>query len=167
VLQPVLDRRCSFGIAGSLPYCPPDLTLENILGIHMRAVAAPHHVLASVPSPIRAEHLSDQVQLVLTDRSNLSDGREFGVLSGRTWRLADLGAKHAFLRAGLGWGAMPRKLIADDLDKGRLVELRIENSDPSLFTMQMAAVYRSDTPPGPAGRWLITRIQEAAASFSG
>jgi hypothetical protein len=37
----------------------------------------------------------------------LTAGREFGVFSPRTWRLADLGAKHAFLLAGLGWGGMP------------------------------------------------------------
>jgi hypothetical protein len=28
------------------------------------------------------------------------------VVSRRTWRLADLGAKHALLREGIGWGNM-------------------------------------------------------------
>ncbi len=30
-----------------------------------------------------------------------------GVMSSKTWRLADLFAKHAFLLNGLGWGGMP------------------------------------------------------------
>ena len=37
-------------------------------------------------------------------RTELSKGQEFGVFSPSTWRLADLGAKHAFLRAGLELG---------------------------------------------------------------
>ena len=38
----------------------------------------------------------------------LSGDRDYGVFSPKTWRLADLGAKHAMLKAGLGWGSLPR-----------------------------------------------------------
>ena len=44
----------------------------------------------------------DFVQLVLTDRSTLTEGRDFSVIGVRTWRLADLGSKHALLLAGIG-----------------------------------------------------------------
>jgi hypothetical protein len=54
--------------------------------------------------------LARHVQLVLTDRSKIFEGREFGVMSSSTWRLADLFAKHAFLVNGLGWGGMPSML---------------------------------------------------------
>ena len=53
------------------------------------------------------------IQLVLTDRSPLTEGRDFGVMSSRTWRLADLGAKHALLLEGIGWGNMPREMVQD------------------------------------------------------
>jgi hypothetical protein len=46
--------------------------------------------------------IAKHVQLVLSDRTVLSEGRDFGVLSPLIWRLGDLGAKHAFLKAGLG-----------------------------------------------------------------
>ena len=65
----------------------------------------------------------DHVQLVLTDRSSLTEGRDFGVVSVKTWRLADLGAKHALLLAGMGWGNMPKPMVNDDMKRGRLVEL--------------------------------------------
>ena len=52
------------------------------------------------------------LQLVLTDRSPLTEGREFSVLSPLTWRLGDLGAKHSLLKEGLGWGNMPRAMVA-------------------------------------------------------
>jgi DNA-binding transcriptional LysR family regulator len=104
--------------------------------------------------------LAKHVQIVLTDRTELSKGREFGVMSAQTWRIADLFAKHAFLLNGLGWGGMPVYAVKDDLESGRLVELPIEEAPGSGFKLPMSAAYRSDDPPGPAGRWLIERLRE-------
>ena len=44
-----------------------------------------------------ASAIARHVQLVLSDRTALSEGRNFGVLSPLTSCLADLGANHAFL----------------------------------------------------------------------
>src|SRR5258708_98510 len=115
VLQPVMEGRCAVGVMGSLPTAPAQLTRERLLGVKMLFVAAPTHPLASLKGPISARVLAQHRQLVLTDRSEMSQGKEFAVFSANTWRLADLGAKHAFLRAGLGWGAMPVAVIATDL----------------------------------------------------
>ena len=41
-------------------------------------------------------------------------------------RLADLGAKHELLLAGLGWGSMPKPMVAEDIKRGRLVRLSID-----------------------------------------
>ena len=41
----------------------------------------------------------------------------------RTWRLGDLGSKHALLLAGVGWGNMPEPMVHDDLASGRLKRL--------------------------------------------
>ena len=102
------------------------------------------------------------MQLVLTDRSSLSKGREFGVLSPQTWRLADLFAKHAFLLNALGWGGMPLHAVKDDLAAGRLVELQIEDIAPGGLPLAMAAVYPAAAPPGPAGRWLIEKMKRCS-----
>jgi DNA-binding transcriptional LysR family regulator len=98
------------------------------------------------------------VQLVLTDRTALSDGRNFGVLSPLTWRLADLGAKHVFLKAGLGWGHMPLHMVKADLDSGALVKIRVEGV-PRAVAMPMSVVFRKDAPPGPAGRAFIAQLR--------
>ena len=98
----------------------------------------------------------DHIQLVLTDRSKLTEGRDFGVLSVKSWRLADLGAKHALLLAGLGWGNMPKPMINEDLKRGRLVALKVES--PVELTYPFHTVYRSDTPPGPGASWLMERL---------
>jgi DNA-binding transcriptional LysR family regulator len=157
--EPVIDGRAALGIVGSLPFVPPGFTAERLKGVAFMMVAASSHPLAKIIGPIPKDELARHTQLVLTDRSNLSADREFGVMSGLTWRLADLFAKHAFLLHGLGWGGMPVHAIKDDIAAGRLVELQIEDVPPGGMVLPMSAVYPSATPPGPAGRWLIERLR--------
>jgi DNA-binding transcriptional LysR family regulator len=156
--QFVIDGRCSLGILGSLALLPGALIKERIRGVTMIMVTAPTHPLASYPGIIPRTELARHVQLVLTDRSTLSAGREFGVMSPLTWRLADLYAKHAFLLNGLGWGSMPTHAVQNDLDRGNLVRLIIEDAPEDGLILPMVAVYPTAAPPGPAGRWLIDRL---------
>src|SRR5216684_1746689 len=160
VLQPVMEGRFALGVMGSLPTAPtPLLTRERLLVVKMLFVASPTHPLASLKGPVPTRVLAQHRQLVLTDRSELSQGKELGVFAANTWRLADLGAKHAFLHAGLGWGGMPAHVIETDLANGSLVKIDIEDIPNALMAMAMSAVFRTDRPPGPAGRWLIERLK--------
>jgi len=160
VIEPVSDGRAAFAVVGTLPLVPADFVQERLLSIPLVMVAAPAHPLAQRAGPIPRADLAEHVQLVLTDRSDLSLGKEFGVLSPRTWRIADLGAKHAFLHAGLGWGSMPSPMVQADLAAGRLVELLLEDGWPEGNLLPMLAVHRKDMPPGPAGRWLIEQLKD-------
>lgn len=161
-VQPVIDGRASFGLVGSLPTLPDGLLAERITSVEFVMVAAARHPLAEHQGLIPREELARHVQLVLTDRSDLSTGREFGVMSPSTWRLADLFAKHAFLVSGLGWGGMPLHAVAKDIAEGRLIELSIEDIPPGGLKLPMSAVYRVDAPPGPAGRWMIDRLKQCS-----
>ena len=78
VLQQVLERRCRFGVIGSLPAVPPAFERERLLGVGMTTVVAPGHPLANYAGPVPTSVLQQHVQLVLTDRTDLSQGREFG-----------------------------------------------------------------------------------------
>ena len=102
----------------------------GLAGVGLTMVAARTHPLAAIRGPIPKDELARHMQIVLTDRTELSAGREFGVMSSSIWRVADLFAKHAFLLHGLGWGGMPVHTIEDDLSAGRLVELQIEDVPP-------------------------------------
>jgi DNA-binding transcriptional LysR family regulator len=161
VMQAVLDERCTLGLSGQLASAPPRFTEESLLMVPLIHVTSPQHPLATYGRPIPASELSKHIQLVLTDRSTLSKGRDLGVLSTRTWRLADLGAKHAFLRAGLGWGGMPAELVQPDLSRGTLVKIVVEDA-PEGFVVAMSAVYRTEAPPGIAGRWFIDRLKQGS-----
>lgn len=156
VTQAVIEGAAAFGISGPLPLESDLLTRGPAGSVKLLTVAAPDHPLAKLAVPISAALARDHVQLVLTDRSSLTEGRNFGVLSVKTWRLADLGAKHALLLAGTGWGNMPKPMVNDDLKRGRLVELQIEA--PGDLVYRFHTVYRRDTPPGPAASWLMERL---------
>ncbi|WP_149137172.1 LysR family transcriptional regulator [Cupriavidus campinensis] len=161
VMQPVLAQTCRLGISGSMPSVPDVLDAEKLLDVPMMTVTASSHPLASTNRILRPMELKEHVQLVLTDRTTLTEGTTFGVFSPQIWRLADLGAKHAFLRAGFGWGHMPVAMVQDDLDCGKLVPLRLEAFQPHTPPIAMFAVFRKDTPPGPAGRWFLKRLRDA------
>ena len=166
VLQPVLEGHCAFGVMGSLPTAPAELTRERLLSVLFAFVVSPSHPLAAFKGTIPAGVLAQHRQLVLTDRSQLSAGKDFGVLSANTWRLADLGAKRAFLRAGLGWGGMPVGVIDADLRNGSLVRIDVEDIPEANLVMLMSAVFRTDKPPGPAGRWLIEYLKSFTATHA-
>jgi len=163
-IQPILDGRCSVGIIGSLPVIPDTLTNERLPGIAFFMVAAHDHPLASYRGKIPKEVLAKHTQIVLTDKSELSAGREFGVISPATWRLADLFAKHHFLLNGLGWGGMPLHAVRKDLENGRLSVLPIEDVPPDGLILPMSVVWQTKSPPGPAGRWFIERLKQIPVS---
>jgi DNA-binding transcriptional LysR family regulator len=159
-IQPVLEGQCSIGVVGSLPVIPDTLTFERLPGIAFLMVAARDHALTSYRGKIPKDILGKHTQIVLTDRSELSSGREFGVMSSATWRLADLFAKHHFLLKGLGWGGMPLHVVRKDIEEGRLSVLPIEDVPPDGLMLSMSAVWQTKSPPGPAGRWFVDRLKE-------
>lgn len=164
--HPVLTGAASIGVVGSLPIMPPSLSSERLNGVPLAMLAAHDHPLASFDGLIPKSELAKHVQLVLTDRSDLSAGREFGVMSSSTWRLADLGAKHAFLLSGLGWGGMPLHTVQRDVAEGRLVQLTIEGVPPGGLILPMFAVYPTSAPPGPAGRWFVERLKRCPSELT-
>ena len=76
--------------------------------VELVPVAAPDHPLAPGAGPLRRRVARSHPARSPSDRSPLTAGQDFGVLAERTWRIADLSAKHALPRAGIGWSSMPR-----------------------------------------------------------
>jgi DNA-binding transcriptional LysR family regulator len=148
----VLDRQAMVGISGPLAAGTEEIECMVAGSVPMVPVAAPDHPLGRMEA-IAPGAGRDYTQLVLTDRSRFTDGRDFAVTSPKTWRLADLGAKHALLREGIGWGNMPLPMIEPDLMAGTLV--RLEMPDHTGGTYRFSGIWRRDTPPGPASSWLL------------
>jgi DNA-binding transcriptional LysR family regulator len=164
--QPILDGRCSLGILGALPGVFPSLVSERLGEIPLVVVASKEHPLAQFSGRIPKSELAKYVQLVLTDRSELSAGRDYGVMSPATWRLADLSTKYAFLKDSVGWGSMPLHLVEQDIDIGALIVLEVDDMPRSGYPLAMSAVYQAAAPPGPAGRWFIDHLKGWSAGQS-
>lgn len=129
--------------------------------VRMIPLVGPRHPLAAMKGPIPESRLADAVQIVLSERveAGVSDQ---GVLSPRTWRVADLATKIAMMRANLGWGNLPEPLVAADVAAGRLVRIRpravAQETDVHLYL-----VYRSDATFGPAHEWLERELEVHAS----
>ncbi|MFZ6686397.1 LysR family transcriptional regulator [Undibacterium sp. SXout11W] len=158
--QPILEGRCSLGILGSLPVTFPSLVGERLAEIPLVTVASKRHPLAEFNSKIPKRELAKHVQLVLTDRSDLMAGQDYGVMSPLTWRLADLSTKHAFLRDGVGWGSMPIHTVAKEISEGELVILESDELPKAGFNLIVSAFHQASAPPGPAGRWFVDQLKE-------
>jgi len=153
------------GMIGLLQSQFTDMTVLkrfHMLTVDLLPVVAPHHPLAIFDGPIESHVLQQYVQLVLTDLSSMTAGRDYSVLSSQTWRLADLGAKHSMLLAGLGWGSMPAHLVEDDIARGRLKILRLVEFDVRIAKLAMGGAYRADQQLGPAGQWMIEYLSGPA-----
>lgn len=163
VAEHLLEERSQLAIGGPVIADHPALERQVIGQVELVPVAAPQHPLAAVgvaPGESR-RHL----QLVLADRSSLTEGREFSVLSPLTWRLGDLGAKHSLLKEGLGWGNMPRHQVAEDIAAGRLCELDLPEKPGASYPL--SAIWRRDDRLGPATSWLIDAFRKTLARCEG
>jgi DNA-binding transcriptional LysR family regulator len=163
VVEPLLDGRCVIGLVGSSSRAPPNITREPLLTISVPTIVSPQHPLASYHAPIPATVLAQYIQLIHMDPADVSPSGGSALRSTRFWRLSHLGAKLAFLRAGLGYGALPLHVIEADLASGALVQIRLEDAPAEGFVIAMSAIYRTDSPPGPAGRWFIERLKQEVA----
>jgi DNA-binding transcriptional LysR family regulator len=124
---------------GSYPDVPPEYDTDFLFEV---PVAAAGYPLAVLPAPIAQRGGAPRA---------IDLERPLG---------ADLGVKHAFLHAGLGWGGMPRHMVQDELASGALVELSLEASPVLGHAFSMYACWRKDAPPGPAGRRFIELLRQ-------
>jgi len=158
VAERVIDGRAMLGILGTLPTTPPNLMRITLPSVRLVAVVAPHHPLAKVQGRITEKLLLQQTQLVLSDRSELTARQDFSVHSRLTWRMSDLGTKHALLRAGMGWGNMPLHVVKDDLAAGRLVSISTIHHPPQGAELPIQCVYKPDHRAGPALSWWLDAL---------
>jgi DNA-binding transcriptional LysR family regulator len=139
------------GIGSSVHLESEGLRCIQLAGVQLIPVAAPGHPLA-LGGRAKMGATREHLQLVLAEQA-AADRRDYGVVSVNVWRLGDLTSKHALLLAGIGWGGMPEPMVRADLDAGRLVHLQLPDWRGGVYALQVA--YKNDSPPGPAGQWLI------------
>jgi DNA-binding transcriptional LysR family regulator len=159
--QLLLNNTCQLAIVGPLLPEHDSFELHPLKPLLSLPVCAPSHPLANTSEPVTQNDLADFTQLVLSDRSELTKNKDFGVLSVKSWRLSDIGAKQELLRAGLGWGFLPEYMARQDLSNEDLVEIDMEVRLLLARSLTCSVAYRRDRPPGPGGQRLMQLLIEA------
>lgn len=160
----VLEGQSQIGIALADSLRNESLKIVPFAEITLLPVVSPRHPLAALQRPLRLPDVRGELQIVVSDRSKLTDGRDFGVLSERTWRVADLHTKHALLLAGLGWGNLPYHVAHDDFQAGRLQPLAFEDLPSSRKIVPLCSIVRRGEILGPAARWLLENLAAVSRS---
>ncbi|MGN2249544.1 LysR family transcriptional regulator [Frateuria sp. GZRe14] len=121
----VLEKVCALAVTiENVPEVNPQAIERHWLReAEMVTVCAPSYPLASTPSPIPVDEFGRHIQIIVTDNQPGAEKTQQGVAGKRQWLVNDLGAKRDLLKAGLGWGHLPRHLVAEDMASGALVEL--------------------------------------------
>jgi len=158
VWDQLVNGSCHVGFSGQPEQISPDLVSEEVGDASMTPVAAPSHPLAQYPGKVPLAVVREHKQLVISDVSNMTKGRDFGVFAYDTWRMTDMHTKHRLILAGLGWGGLPTWMICEDVAAGRLAALDLEPYPVRKY--MLAAFHRADLPPGPASRWIIERFRQ-------
>lgn len=90
-----------------------------------------NHPLATVDQPIKTEALQAHTVIVVADSARSLPAKTVGLLSGqKRITVPNIDTKIQFQRAGLGFGFLPRVLIAKDLKEASLIELAVEEARP-------------------------------------
>lgn len=164
VWERVQAGRADLGIAGERIVPLEEVAARQIGAVGFVPVAAPGHPLAALPGPVPLAEVREHLQVVVSDPTDQSRGRDFGVFGLQTWRVTDVAAKRALLLAGLGWGGLPEWLVAEDLAAGRLVALSLEPYPHSRFPLY--ALRGAAAAPGPAAAWMAERFEAELAAFT-
>lgn len=158
VWDQLLHKNCDIGFGGQLIGDSDELVSFRVGDASMVPVAAPTHPLAIYKGRVPLAVVRENIQLVISDVSRMTEGKDFGVFAYRTWRMTDMSTKRDLILSGLGWGGLPTWMVAADIAEGRLKPLDLEPYPIRPYSL--FAFHRADSTPGPAATWLIERFKE-------
>lgn len=158
VWDQLLNQKCDIGFGGQLIGATDGLISIRIGDASMTPVAAPDHPLAVYKGRVPLSVVRENIQLVISDASRMTEGKDFGVFAYRTWRMTDMSTKRDLILSGLGWGGLPTWMVSDDIAAGRLKALDLEPYPVRPYSL--FAFHRADSMPGPAATWLIEQFKE-------
>lgn len=143
---------------------PPELEYEVITDIDLVAVAAPTHPLSSLPPDIPREQMRDHLQIIVSNPKSSRDSPAFGIVGVNQWRVNESRLRYNLIMAGIGWGSMPRPMVAAEIERGELIELKPARWDSSNRMPRVVAVVAKcrGKAIGPAATFLRNEIAAAA-----
>lgn len=164
VVQAVHDRSAMIGVSSPVAQKVPGLLRKCIGEVRLVTVCATKHSLARHAGRVPLEILQAEVQIVLSDKSTLTQGVDLAVLGNRTLTVADLGTKLALITAGIGWGNLPEHMVAEALAQKTLTLLAPEPWGPNEHVLSLTRVVRADFAPGKASSWVLDELERVCGA---
>jgi len=159
VIAAVRDRSAMIGVSSPVAQSVPGLRRKRIGEVRLVSVCAAKHPLSEHTGAVPLEALQAEVQIVLSDKSTLTDGVELAVLGSRTLSVADFGTKLALIAAGIGWGNVPEHMVLEPLAQRVLTRLQPEPWGPNEHILSLTRVVRVEFAPGKASSWVLGELE--------
>ena len=153
----LIHNRCELALGASGE--PPKGQIEYLkLGeVDFLFAVAPDHPLTRHKGVITRAAIRAHPTIIAGDTSLILPSRSSGILESRqTIRVANVSAKIAAQKAGIGVGFLPRHLIKSDLERGQLVALPCDV--PRLAAPIFMAWHKTNQ--GKALQWFIKALAE-------
>ncbi|RSC37121.1 LysR family transcriptional regulator [Agrobacterium sp. FDAARGOS_525] len=160
-LDALRKSRCTLAVMVGEDFRDPRIKFEPLISISQVAVVASSHPLAlrHAGHPLELMDVADHLQIVLADPSDISAGRDFGVVSSQTCRVNTQDTKHHLILGGAGWGRLPYWLVERDLEQGTLVRLNVTAMGRNGEVVSSAYVaHRRDETLGPVAQKLASLL---------
>src|ERR1700687_801467 len=142
----------------------PRLEFVDLFAVRLVPVVAPNFLRFPVSKSITPEQMRDYVQCVIRDTARHSPPRDYFLVEGaRSWTVSDQLMKKELIIQGMGWGHMPRYLIAPNLRDGSLLPITGRHFKGG--QAELVAARRRHTPHGPIANRLWQFIADPAGEI--
>ena len=136
----------------------------DLFPVRLVPVVAPGFLRFPVSRAITPEQMRDYVQCVIRDTARHLPPRDYYLIEGaRTWTVTDQLMKRELILQRMGWGHMPKFLVAEDLRERRLLD--ISGKFMKGGAIELVAARRREGPHGPIANRLWAYIEEEATAF--
>lgn len=152
LLETLLEGEVMLTIGCARAHYPSGIGFIRLGDVTLVNAVRRDHPLARVEN-VRFSHLRDHLQLFLSGQTKHLLTSEY-LKSPRRWQVQSQAALLELLRGGLGWAIVPKRLIADDLRSGELIELKLQAYPYTDWRVGVDLVWRTDDKLGVVATWL-------------
>lgn len=139
----------------------PRLEFIDLFAVELVPVVAPGFLRFPISDSITPEQMRDYAQCVIRDSARRSPARDYFLVEGaRSWTVSDQLMKRELIVQGMGWGHMPRYLVAQNLRDATL--LPINGRYFKGGRTELVAARRRNTPHGPIAHRLWQFVADQA-----
>jgi len=156
--EALLQRRADLAIT---PGTPPGFLGEQVMTVRIIPVAHPNHPLHRLGRKLTLRDLALHRHLVVRDSGSARDRRALSIEVEQRWTVSHMASSIEAACRGFGFAWMPEERIRQELDGGKLKELRLQDGGVRMVPLYL--VIADPDLAGPGVRRLAEIIRDNVA----